>query len=133
LLFVCKYHLQIPLKHQFIVEERETHASEDLFWSKFSEPVSGERFGFQQILNVLKRERATRDTQCAADAVQFFHGDLSHSDANGAFNYTSKSGASVVMTKTGDIARNWRGLLVRNPSIAAQWSVQQTTMCVPEQ
>jgi hypothetical protein len=120
-------------KIQFIVEERETHASEELFWSKFSEPDSGERFGFQQILNILKRERAIRDTQCAADAALFFHGDLSHSDANGTFNYTSKSGVSVVMTKTGDIARNWRSILARDPSIAAQWSVQQATMRTPQQ
>jgi hypothetical protein len=46
-------------------------------------------------------------------------------DANGAFTYTSKTGSTVVMTKTGDIAKNWRKLLARDPSIAARWSAQQ--------
>jgi hypothetical protein len=110
---------------QFIVEEREKHTSEALFWAKFSNKESGERLGFQQILTALKHERTARDTQCAADAKQFFHGNLGHADANGAFNYTLKAGNSVVMTKTGDIARNWRNLLARDTSIAALWSAQQ--------
>ena len=110
---------------KFIVEERERHSTEDLFWAKFSDPNSHMRFGFQQILTILKRERAERDAQCVADANQFFNGHLGHTDANGAFTYTSKLGASVVMTKVGDIARNWRSLLVRDPLIAARWSVQQ--------
>lgn len=29
------------------------------------------------------------------------------------------------MTKTGDIARNWRNLLAQDTSIAALWSAQQ--------
>jgi hypothetical protein len=83
------------------------------------------RFGFQQILTVLKRKRSERDAQCVANANQFFNGNLRHADASDTFTYTSKSGASVVMTKAGDITRNWRSLLVHDPLIAAQWSVQQ--------
>jgi glutamine amidotransferase-like uncharacterized protein len=63
----------------------------------------------QHILG-LNGVHAERDVQCVADANQFFNGHLGHTDANGAFTYTSKSGASVVMTKVGDITRNWRSL-----------------------
>jgi hypothetical protein len=108
-----------------LVEECERHATEDHFWAKFSNQESGEHFGFQQILTALKHERTTRDTQCAANAKQFFHGNLGHPDANGAFNYTPKAGKTVIMTKTGDIAKNWRKLLVQDLLIAARWSAQQ--------
>jgi len=72
----------------------------------------------------LKHERAERDTLDAADALKYFDGDLSHDSANGVFSYTSKIG-TVVMTKRGDIAKNWRSLLARDQCIAASWSAQQ--------
>jgi len=106
---------------QFIVEEREKHASNKLFWAKFSDTESGVQFGFQQILTSLKHERMEHDAQAAADALQFFNRNLGCADANGAFSYTSRTGGTVVMSKTGDIARNWRNLLAQDPSIAAQW------------
>src|SRR5882762_2720903 len=113
------------LVFQFIVEEREKHASNDLFWAKFSDAKSGVRFGFQQILTSLKHERTECDAQAAAKALQFFDGNLGCADANGAFSYTSRTGSTVVMSKTGDIARNWRNLLAQDPSISALWYARQ--------
>jgi hypothetical protein len=69
----------------------------------------------------MKRERTERDTQDAADALQCFSGNVGHTDANGAFSYVFKTG-TVVMTKTGDIAKNWRKLLARDPLMAAKWA-----------
>jgi hypothetical protein len=114
----------ISIPSQFIVEEREKHASNDLFWAKFSDGESGTQFGFQQILTSLKHERAEHDALDAADALKYFDGDLSHNSANGAFSYTSKTG-TVVMTKCGDIAKNWCSLLARDQCIAMSWSGQQ--------
>jgi hypothetical protein len=65
------------------------------------------------------------DTQDTANALQCFDGDLGHVNENDAFTYTSKTGSTVVMTKTGDIAKNWRKLLAQDPLIAARWSAQQ--------
>jgi hypothetical protein len=110
---------------QFIVEEREKYASNDLFWAKFSDAESGARFGFTQILTALKRERTRHDARDTANALQCFDGDLGNVNANGAFTYTSKTGSTVVMTKTGDIAKNWRKLLARDPLIVARWSARQ--------
>ena len=108
---------------QFIVEERDKHTSAGLFWAKFSNPDSGTQFGFQQILTILKHECTERDTQDAANAPQCFSGNLGHTDTNGAFSYVYKTG-TVVMTKTGDIAKNRCKLLAHNALIAAQWSAQ---------
>jgi hypothetical protein len=109
---------------QFIIEEREKHANSDLFWAKFSDQL-GTRFSFTQILTTLKHERTGRDAQDTADALQFFGGDLGHVDANSAFSYSSRTGGKVIMTKMGDIAKNWRTVLSRDPLIAARWSAQQ--------
>jgi hypothetical protein len=109
-----------------LVEEREKHPTEAEFWAKFTNTDSGLRLGFQEILDTLKKERSERDVHDAANAHQFFNGDLGHADANGTFTYTSKAGNSIVMRKAGDIARNWRNLLASNPSVAAQWGNQQT-------
>ena len=110
---------------QFIVEERDKHASNAQFWAKFSDAESGAQFGFTQILTLLKRECAQCDARDAADALRCFDGNLDHLSANGAFNYTSKKGRSVVMTKASDIARNWRHLLAQDPSVAMLWSSRQ--------
>ena len=65
------------------------------------------------------------DAHDTANTLQCFDGDLSHVDANGAFTYTSKIGSTMVMTKTGDIMKNWHKLLAQDPLIAARWSAQQ--------
>ena len=109
---------------QFIVKEHDKHTSASLFWAKFSNPDSGTQFGFQKILTILKHERAERDTQDAANAIQCFSRNLGHTDTNGAFSYVSKTG-TVVITKMGDIAKNWCKFLAHDALIAAWWSAQQ--------
>jgi hypothetical protein len=94
-----------------MVEECEKHASNDLFWAKFSDTESGTHLGFTQILAALERKHTAHDAHDMANALQCFDGDLGHVDANGAFTYTSKTGSTMVMTKTGDIAKNWCKLL----------------------
>ena len=96
---------------QFIVEEHEEHASNDLFWAKFSDAESGARFGFTPILMALKHECTEHDAWDTANALQCFNGDLGNVNANGAFTYTSKTGSTMVMTKMGNIAKNWHKLL----------------------
>jgi hypothetical protein len=108
-----------------MVEEREKHQTEAEFWAKFTNTDSGLRFGFQEILDILKKERSERDVRDAANARQFFNGDLGHADANGTFTYMSKARNSIVMRKAGDIARNWRHLLARDPSVAMLWGARQ--------
>jgi hypothetical protein len=94
---------------KFIVEERSHFASDDAFWTAWTD-TDGQRIGYTKICNTLQCQRVARDTQDAAAACLFFGGNLDHPDAQGRFRY-AKSGISKLMSKDVDIARKWRELL----------------------
>ncbi|KAH7907201.1 hypothetical protein BJ138DRAFT_987513, partial [Hygrophoropsis aurantiaca] len=104
---------------KFIVEEMQSHASEDEFWRKFSDS-EGRPLSYKQILTQIFAQRTTSISQDASDARAFFGGDLDHPNAQGAFRY-NKTGKSYLFTKDEAIAKKWRHLLNTQPDLAAQW------------
>ncbi|KAJ7633797.1 hypothetical protein DFH06DRAFT_1336887 [Mycena polygramma] len=105
---------------KFLVEERQQFTSEDDFWRSHS-TANGTHLRFQQILDALKESRERRDKVDAAAARRFFHADLDHSDADGAFAYV-KSGKRRIKDQDSSVAEIWRELLVNNLDIARRWA-----------
>ncbi|KAJ7655998.1 hypothetical protein DFH06DRAFT_991982 [Mycena polygramma] len=105
---------------KFLVEERQQFASDDEFWKKHS-TTEGVRLRYQQILDALKETRERRDKIDAAAARKFFHDDLDHTDADGAFAYV-KSGKRKIKDQDSSVAEIWRGLLASDVDIARRWA-----------
>ncbi|KAJ7150519.1 hypothetical protein C8R43DRAFT_1191802, partial [Mycena crocata] len=105
---------------KFLVEERQKFATEEAFWMRYTTP-GGVRLRYQQILDTLKQARESEEKSDADAARRFFHNNLDHVDADGAFAYT-KSGQRRVKTKDSAVAEIWRDLLATNTDIARRWA-----------
>ncbi|KAJ7683606.1 hypothetical protein B0H14DRAFT_2162903, partial [Mycena olivaceomarginata] len=104
---------------KFLVEERQKFGAEDEFWTGYS-TAEGVHLRYQQILDVLKEARESRDNSDAAAARKFFGGNLDHPAADGAFAY-KKSGQWRIKDKDSAVAEIWRELLASNADIASRW------------
>lgn len=82
---------------------------------------------YTTILKRLADSRANQALQDVKDAMFFFNDDLSHPDAKNTFTYNvgSKTNRTrKVLSKPGDISKNWRVLLSSNPLIAEEWRLR---------
>ncbi|KAJ7660641.1 hypothetical protein B0H17DRAFT_1212458 [Mycena rosella] len=100
---------------KFLVEECQRFPSEEDFWARYS--TAGVRLRYQQILDALKEARESQEKSDAAAARRFFHDNLDHPDADGAFAYT-KTGQRRIKEKDSAVAEIWRELLANNAEIA---------------
>ncbi|KAJ7670160.1 hypothetical protein DFH06DRAFT_911082, partial [Mycena polygramma] len=105
---------------KFLVEERHRFATEDDFWRRHS-TAEGSHLRYQQILDALQEYRERQDKTDAAAARRFFHDNLDHVDADGAFVYV-KSGQRRIKTQDSAVAEIWRELLANNGDIARRWA-----------
>ena len=71
-------------------------------------------------MDTLQGNRTRTDGQDAADALNFFRGDLSRPEAHGYFLY-KKKGQVHVCNKPATVAMKWRQLLAKYPAIAREW------------
>ncbi|KAG2368462.1 hypothetical protein BDR07DRAFT_1372225 [Suillus spraguei] len=101
---------------KFIAEEWERFSDADAFWSEYSNPETHNKLLYQQILNRLVVRRAEKAAQDAADAREFFGGNLDCPDADGAFQY-SKRGRTHLLSKDDTVAKRWKELLNTRPDI----------------
>ncbi|KAG2036603.1 hypothetical protein BDR03DRAFT_982886 [Suillus americanus] len=104
---------------KFIAEEWERFSDADAFWSEYSNPETHNKLLYQQILNCLVVHRAEKAAQDAADAQEFFGGNLNCPDADRAFQY-SKRGRTHLLSKDDAIAKRWKELLNTRPDITLQ-------------
>ncbi|KAJ7657951.1 hypothetical protein B0H17DRAFT_1145811 [Mycena rosella] len=72
----------------------------------------------------LKEARESQEKSDAAAARRFFHDNLDHPDADGAFAYT-KTGQRRIKEKDSAVAEIWRELLANNAEIARRWAEVQ--------
>lgn len=80
------------------------------------------------ILKRLADSRANQALQDIKDAMFFFKNDLSHPNAKNTFTYNIGSKANrtrKVLSKPGDISKNWWMLLSSNPLIAHEWRLRR--------
>ncbi|KAG1887196.1 hypothetical protein F4604DRAFT_1917008 [Suillus subluteus] len=108
---------------QFIAEERQKYLDNDSFWQAFSDE-NGKNLSYQQLLNCLAEYRLSAAAQDANDARTFFHGNLDHPMARGAFRYT-KAGKTYLSSKDDTIAKKWHELLATRPDIVEQRQADQ--------
>ncbi|KAG2352427.1 hypothetical protein BDR07DRAFT_1498363 [Suillus spraguei] len=94
----------------------ERFSDADAFWSEYSNPETHNKLLYQQILNRLVVRRAEKAAQDAADAREFFGGNLDCPDADGAFQY-SKRGRTHLLSKDDTVAKRWKELLNTRPDI----------------
>lgn len=117
---------------QFIAEEWEWFSDADAFWSEYSNPETHNKLSYQQILNRLVVCWADKAAQDAADAREFFGGNLDCLDADGAFQY-SKHGRTHLISKDDAVAKRWKELLDTRPDItlrlAQMHSAQPAAWC----
>jgi len=71
-----------------------------------------------------RKENAAQD---AADAQNFFGGNLDHPDACGAFWYL-KHGQTHILSKDDAIAKKWKDLLNNDPAIATRFAQMASTL-----
>lgn len=108
---------------QFIAEERQKYPDNTSFWQAFSDE-NGKNFSYQQILNRLAEFRLLAAAQDANDAQIFFHSNLDHPMARGAFRYT-KAGKTYLSSKDDTIAKKWCELLATRPDIVERRQADQ--------
>ncbi|KAJ7681569.1 hypothetical protein B0H17DRAFT_1138314 [Mycena rosella] len=106
----------------FLVEECQRFLSEEDFWARYS--TAGVRLRYQNILDTLKEARESQEKSDAAAARRFFHDNLDHPDADGAFACT-KTGQRRIKEKDSVVAEIWRELLANNPKISRRWAEVQ--------
>lgn len=108
---------------QYIVEEKDRLGSEQAFWEAHSDK-DGCKLTYQKILNKLQHAREEADRADAAAAKEFFQGDLTRADTQGAFMYR-KGGTTMIYKKDRVVAQQWRELLKKDPDISARWEAAQ--------
>ncbi|EPQ56079.1 hypothetical protein GLOTRDRAFT_128037 [Gloeophyllum trabeum ATCC 11539] len=110
-------------KWKSIVQEREKFTSDDAFWAVYRD-VDGNRLCYQHLLDKLQKQRMEADARDAANAREFFRGDLDSPAASGAFRYY-KGSSYRVCTKDQQVAERWRSLLETDAQIAECWHATQ--------
>lgn len=102
-----------------LVEEKERLGSEDAFWSKYTEPRTGNCRLYQSILDELRQRQVERDRTDAMDARRFFSGNLAN-DKMGRFVY-ARGAATHICEKEYRIASIWRQILATDTVVAVDW------------
>ncbi|RDX50897.1 hypothetical protein OH76DRAFT_1555394 [Lentinus brumalis] len=116
-------------KWRWLVEEKDRLGSEDAFWAKYSDPASGTRLQYSQIQARLKSQRTRTFREDAQAAKEYFGGDLTRADTQGAFMY-KKGSTMVLLTQNKQIAEQWLELLRTHPMIAATWEAMRAAKAV---
>ncbi|KAG2130468.1 uncharacterized protein EDB93DRAFT_1069545, partial [Suillus bovinus] len=95
---------------KFITEEWQRFPSANAFWGEYLNTTTQSRLTYQQILNRLTLRRKENAAQDAANARNFFGGNLDHPDAYGAFR-SLKCGQTHILSKDDAIRKKWKDLL----------------------